>query len=88
MRIIVAVKQIPYRLESQQQTLFEALAQCRRDNRFNGPFGAYQKKSCQECHFQAKNDQTNSHRRQERGAQNPGAKLQSNEAHLGAWFIR
>jgi hypothetical protein len=44
MRIVVAVEQIPYRLESQEQTLFEALAQCGRDNRFNGPFGAYQKK--------------------------------------------
>ena len=43
MRIIVVVEQIPYRLESQEQTLFEALAQCRRNNSFNGPFGAYQK---------------------------------------------
>ena len=44
LRIVVAVEQIPYRLESQEQALFEALAQCGRNNRFNGPFGAYQKK--------------------------------------------
>ena len=45
MRIVVAVEQISYRLESQKQTLFEVLAQRGRDNRFNGPFGACQKKS-------------------------------------------
>ena len=88
MRIVVAVEQLPYRLESQEQTLFEALAQCGRDNRFNGPFGAYQKKSCRHCHFQAKSDQTNSHRRQEMGAPNSGVKLQSNEAHWDACFIK
>ena len=87
MRIVVAVKQIPYRLESQQQTLFEALAQRGRDNRFNGPFGAYQKR-VDKTHFQAKSIKTNFHRRQEREARNSGAKLQSNEAHSDAWFIR
>ena len=87
LRIIVAVEQIPYRLESQQQTLFEALAQRGRDNRFNGPFGAYQKKGCRDCRFQEKSNETNSHRRQERGALNSGVKLQSNEAHSGACFI-
>ena len=42
--IVVAVEQILYRLESQEQALFEALPQCGRNLRFNGPFGAYQKK--------------------------------------------
>ena len=44
MRIVIAVEQMSYRLESQEQTLFETHAQCGRDNRFNCPFGAYQKK--------------------------------------------
>ena len=44
------------------------------------------KKGCRDCHFQAKSDQTNSHRRQERGPRNSGEKLQSNEAHWGAWL--
>jgi hypothetical protein len=44
MRIIVAVEQIPYRLESQEQTLSKALAQRGCDNRFNGPFGTCQER--------------------------------------------
>jgi hypothetical protein len=44
MRIVVAVEQIPYRLESQEQTLLKTLAQRGRDNRFNGPFRACQKR--------------------------------------------
>jgi hypothetical protein len=35
----------PYRLESQEQTLIEVLAQSGRNNRFNGPFDSCQKKS-------------------------------------------
>ena len=89
MRNIVAIEQIPYRSESQEQTFFETLVQRGRDNRFNGPFSVCQKRSvvgtviCQE-----KSVQTNCHRRQERGARNSGTKLQSNEAHSDAWFIR
>ena len=44
MRIVVAAEKIPYRLESQEQTLSEVLAQRGRNNRFNGPFGACPKK--------------------------------------------
>ena len=54
MSFVVAVEQIPYRLESQEQTLFEALAQRGGDNRFKGPFGAYQKKWCRDCHLSSK----------------------------------
>ena len=54
MSFVVAVEQIPYRLESQEQTLFEALAQRGGDYRFKGPFGAYQKKWCRDCHLSSK----------------------------------
>ena len=36
---------------SQVQTLFDALAQCRRDDRFNGPFSACQTKKLLELLF-------------------------------------
>ena len=86
MRIVAAIQQTAYRLKSQEQTLFEPLAQCACNNGFRVPFGAYQiNKYCRNS--QAKGVQTNSHRRQEREARNSGAKLQSNEAHSGAWFI-
>ena len=90
MRIVVAVlvERIPYRFESQEQTLFEALAQRGGDNRFNGPLGACQKKELSGLSFVKQSVQTNSHRTQERGGQISGARLQSNEAHSGAWFIR
>lgn len=86
-RIVLAVEKIPYRLESQKQTLFKALAQRGCNNRFNGPFGACQekgKKSCRDCHLSSKGVQTNPHRRQEKGAWNSKARLQSNEVHSGA----
>ena len=74
MRIVVAVlvERIPYRFESQEQTLFEALAQRGGDNRFNGPLGACQKKELSGLSFVKQSVQTNSHRTQERGGQGLG----------------
>ena len=55
MRIVVVVEQISYRLESQVQTLSKALAQCGRDDRFNGPFSACQQKRYgRDCHLSGK----------------------------------
>ena len=93
MRTVVAVeKKIPYRLYSQEQTLFGVLAQPQRgrNNRINGPFGACQKKKVSSglSFLKQKGVQTNRHRRQERGARNSMARLQSNEVHSGAWYIR
>ena len=89
MRIVIAVKQIPYRLESQEQTFFEALAQCGRDNRFNFPFGAYRKKRSVDGTVIVKEKGFRQTLIEDKkGERNSGAKLQSNEAHSGAWIVK